>query len=42
MMNVAQMFFGEFTLKGIRRPMMTCNVTSGTQATNRQASSQHV
>jgi adenylate cyclase len=32
---------GEFTLKGIRRPMMTYNVTSGAQATNHEASSQH-
>jgi adenylate cyclase len=33
---------GEFTLKGIRRPMMTYNVTSSAGATSHEASSQHV
>jgi class 3 adenylate cyclase len=33
---------GEFTLKGIRRPMMTYNVTSSAQATSHEASSRHV
>ena len=33
---------GEFTLKGIRRPMMTYNVRSSTQATSQDAGPQHI